>query len=207
MRLSRINIGKKMALVLGAGVLQLVCVGGVAIWGVHSIENAVGEAQLQDQKQVSTQQIMNDVSRLFVGVGNFALGAQQGAAAQDGVLALRREYRGIITDLLNQAESDEERRLMGQVDRATAPWREADDQVMKLAQAGKRTEASEVYRERAVPCFEGVVSAVGDVLQWRKKRVEEINQFRNLLIARMSLMILLAGLLFLAGTAMFTTLI
>jgi methyl-accepting chemotaxis protein len=140
-------------------------------------------------------------------VSSIVISAQPGSQAQEAVLALRKEYRGIITDLKAHAETDHERRLMDQLDQATAPWREADDRVMKLAVAGKRVEAANAYREHALPCFEGVVQAVEDMLQWRKRRVEEINQSRNLLIARMLLAILAGGLLLLACTAVFTTLI
>ena len=118
-----------------------------------------------------------------------------------------KKYREIVSDLNAQAETDDERRLMNQIDQATAPWREADDQVMKLSLAGNRAQASIVYRERALPCFDSVIRAAEQVLQFHQKRVEEINQSRSLLTARMSLAILIVGLGLLACTALFTTLI
>jgi methyl-accepting chemotaxis protein len=206
-RLADISFGKKMALVLGAGVLQLVCVGGLALWSVHAIDTAAGQSQQQNQKQVETLQMTNDIARLFVGVGNIVMSAKQGSQEQESVLALRKEYRGLFADLQARAETGDERRLLDQLDRAFAPWREADDRVMKLALAGKRAEASTAYRQQALPCFESGVRAVEDVLAWHRSRVEEIDQSRNRLTSRMSLGILAAGLLVLAGTAVFTTLI
>ena len=207
MKLSNIKIGKKLALILGAGVVQLVCVGGLALWSVQTIDNAAVQAQRESLKQVETQQIMNDVARLFVGVGNIVISAKRDSQRQEAVLALRKEYRGIITGLTTQAETDDERHLMHQLDRAAAPWRDADDRVMKLSLAGKRAEAALVYQKDALSCFGGVVRAVQDVLQWRKARVEEINRSRDRLTARMSLVILALGLLVLACTAAFTMVI
>jgi len=205
--LSNIGIGKKMALVLAACVVQLVSVGGLALWNVHAIGNAERQSQQQVLKQVETQQIANDVARLFVGVGNIVISAKQDAREQETVLALRKEYRGMIADLTAQAENDEERRLMGQLDRATAPWREADDGVMKLAMTGRRSEAATAYREHALPCFEGMVQAAEGVLQFHRNRVGEINEEVSRLTARASLAILAAGLLLLGCTAGFIALI
>jgi methyl-accepting chemotaxis protein len=207
MKLSNVKIGKKLALILAAGVIQLICVGGLSLWSIHAIDNAVVRVQRESLKQVATQQIMNDVARLFVGVGNIVISAKQDSQRQTAVLALRKEYRGIIFDLTTQAETDNERDLMRQLDRATQPWRDADDHVMKLSLAGKRAEASLFYQKDALPCFDGVVRVVRDILQWHKTRVEEINRSRDRLISRMSLAILLVGLLVLACTAAFTTLI
>ena len=205
--LSNIKIGKKMALVLGVGALQLVCVGGLALWGIHSIGTAVAQSRQQSQKQVASQQIMNDVARLFVGVGNIVLSGKQANQEQGAVLALRKEYRAIIADLKTNAETDQETQLMDRLDRSTGPWRDADNQVMKLALAGKRDRASIEYRESALPRFNDVARAVGDVLQWRQKRVEEMTVSRTLLMSRMSLAILVVGLSVLILTAIFTTLI
>jgi methyl-accepting chemotaxis protein len=205
--LSNIKIGKKMALVLGAGFLQLLCVGGLALWGVKAIEKAVAQSQQQSAKQVASQQIMNDVARLFVGVGNIVVTANQGNQEQTTVLALRKEYRAIIADLKTRAETDEEVQLMNRLDDATAPWREADNLVMKFALAGRRAEAAREYREHALPCFNGVVQSVDNVLEWRKRRVEEITTSRNLLISRISVAIFVAGLVVLICTGVFTSLI
>jgi methyl-accepting chemotaxis protein len=217
MKLSNVNIGKKLALILGIGILQLVCMGGLAVWCWRAIDQSVEQSQEQAHRQVETQQIMNDVARLFVGVGNIVISARQesqaknsqvkNSQAQDKVLALRKEYRGIIAGLKAQAETDDERRLMDRVDQSTAPWREADDRVMKLALAGKRAESADAYKNSASPCFEGVVRAVSEALQWRRTKVEEINQSRNHLIARMGMMIFLVGLFVLACTAAITVFI
>jgi methyl-accepting chemotaxis protein len=206
-KLKNIKIGKKMAFVLGAGVLQLVCVGGLALWSVHSMDKAAGQARQHAQKQVKTQQIMIDVSHLFVGVGSIAISARQDPQEHEAVLALRKEYRGIIGDLKAQAESDEERRLMNQIDQVTTPWREADDAVMKLSLAGKRAEASIAYRQQALPCFDGVVRAVDTVLRYHQRRVGEIKESGDQLTTQMSVALLVVGLLVLACTAIFTTLI
>jgi methyl-accepting chemotaxis protein len=205
--LSNIKIGKKMGLVLAAGIVQLVSVGGLALWSVHAIGQAVAQAERQSQEQVDTQQVMNDVSRLFVGVGNMVISSGAGSQQQDVVLAIRKEYRAIIADLKAHAESGDERRLMEQLDESTAPWRDADNKVMALALAGKRTEAAGVYREQALPCFETVFRAAQEVVQWRRGQVGQINRYRDLLTARMRLAILTLGLLVLACTAVFTTLI
>ncbi len=206
-KLTDIRIGKKLALVLGAGVLQLLCLGGLAQWSVHSINKAADQSQQESQTQIATQQMMIDVARVFVGVSNIAISGKQSTQDEAGVLALRKEYRGIIADLKARAASDGEKRLLEQIDQATAPWREADDRVMKLALAGNRAEAATVYREHALPCFGGVVRAAGEVLQWHSKQVEAINQSRNALSTRFAVSIPVVGLLVLLCTGIFTTLI
>ncbi len=133
--------------------------------------------------------------------------AASSGGEQEAVLALRKEYRGIIADLKSRAEDDEQRRLINGIEQATAPWRDADDRVMKFSGAGQTAAASNTYRNEALPCFDGVLRAVDAVLKYHEKRVEEINRSGKVLIARLSLAIWVIGLLLLACTAGFTTLI
>jgi len=196
-----------MALVLASAVLQLACLSGLAIWSVHAINDKAIESQTHGQKQVMTQQILVDVKSLFVGVGNTLNAVKQDNTQRDAVLALRKEYRKLIADLKASAENDEERRLIGQVEEATAPWRDADDAVMKFAIGGKQAEAAAVYRDRAVPCFNAVVHSLEAVLHFHTARVTEINKAQEVLTSQMTSGLVAMGLFFLTGTAIFITLI
>jgi len=207
MLLANLTIGKKMALVLASAVLQLACLSGLAIWSVHAINDKAIESQTHGQKQVMTQQILVDVKSLFVGVGNTLNAVKQDNTQRDAVLALRKEYRKLIADLKASAENDEERRLIGQVEEATAPWRDADDAVMKFAIGGKQAEAAAVYRDRAVPCFNAVVHSLEAVLHFHTARVTEINKAQEVLTSQMTSGLVAMGLFFLTGTAIFITLI
>jgi methyl-accepting chemotaxis protein len=207
MLLANLTIGKKMALVLASAVLQLACLSGLAIWSVHAINDKAIESQTHGQKQVMTQQILVDVKSLFVGVGNTLNAVKQDNTQRDAVLALRKEYRKLIADLKASAENDEERRLIGQVEEATAPWRDADDAVMKFAIGGKQAEAAAVYRDRAVPCFNAVVRSLEAVLHFHTARVTEINKAQEVLTSQMTSGLVAMGLFFLTGTAIFITLI
>ncbi|MBZ5728842.1 MAG: MCP four helix bundle domain-containing protein [Acidobacteriia bacterium] len=203
-KLKDIKIGRKMGLLLGASVLQLVCVGGFALWTLHAIDRAVGEAQTQSDKQVRAQQILSGATRVFVFVGSSVISNQINREEQETAMAIRKEYRGSIDDLKAHAATDEGRRLMQQLDDTFAPWREADDRVLKLVQAGKRAEAGVAFQSQALPAFHGAVHAVEQVLQWRKQKVEEIAQARDRLIDRMSLAIGVIGLMMLALSLVFT---
>ena len=125
------------------------CVGGLALWCVHSINGAVGQTQQQSQKQVATQQVMIDVSRLFVGVGNFVISANRIQGSREGPCYTERISGN---NRQSQKTSREGRRaaVARQIEQATAPWREADDRVMKLSLAGKRAEAAIAYG--TMPC-------------------------------------------------------
>jgi methyl-accepting chemotaxis protein len=206
-KLADLKIGKKLILVAGLSLMQLACVGGLALWCRRALDQSLEQSQQHAQRQIETQQIMTDVARLFVGIGNLVISGKPDRREHDTVLAIRKEYRSTIASLTAQAESDEERRLTIQIDRATAPWREADDRVMELSLAGKRAEAAAVYEREALPCFDGVIRAVSDVLLWHKTQSEELRQTRNQLIVRMALLVLLGSVVVLVGTAAFTGMI
>ncbi len=206
-KLSNIKIGTKMALIFGAGVLQLICLGGVALYGAYATRKVAAQLTTQVQQQVQSQQIISDVGRLFANVGGMVIAGKQDEEAQESILALRNEYRAIIADLTAHAQSDEERQLMNQIDQATMPWRTADDRILKLISAGKRAEASAAYQQQAAPCFAGVVHAVDAVLQYHKAKVQGLDQSEKELISRMALLIVVFGLLLLAATGTFTAFI
>jgi len=205
--LANLTIAKKMALVLGSAVLQLACLGAMAVWSVRTINDKAVESQKHGQKQVMAQQILVDVKSLFVGVGNTLNAVKQDSTQRDAVLALRKEYRKLIADLKAGAENDDERRLIGQVEQVTAPWRDADDAVMKFALGGRQAEAVAVYRDRAVPCFNTVVASLESVLRFHAARVAEINKSQKILTAQANSGLLIMGGIFLTGTAIFITLI
>lgn len=207
MLLANLTIRQKMAMILVWAILQLACLGALAVWSVHAISDRATEAQKHGQKQVMAQQILVDVKSLFVGVGNTLNSVKQDGTQRDAVLALRKEYRKLIADLKAGAENDDERRLIGQVEQATAPWRDADDAVMKFALAGKQAEAVAIYRDRAVPCFNTVVSSLEAVLQFHTARVKEIDQSEKLLTSQMTSELLGIGLFFLTSTATFIVLV
>ncbi len=57
LKLENLKIARKLGLVLVAGILQLVCVGGLALWSVNSIENAASQSRQEDRKQFDTQRV------------------------------------------------------------------------------------------------------------------------------------------------------
>ena len=196
-----------MAVIMVASTLQLVMFGGLALWSVRTINRAALESQENGKKQVLTEQIMVDVKTLFANVGNIVISSKQDASQQDSVLALRKEYRGKIEYLKAHADSAQEQKLMTELDLATGPWRDADNSVMKLALSGKPAEASKIYREEAMPCFEKVVRTVDAMLQFHKSRVEEIKKSEASLTSSILFSIAVAGLIFLTVTAVLIALI
>ncbi len=207
MRLSNLRIGRKLSLIAVLSLAQMCCVGGLALWCKRAVDLSEEQYNRHIQRQVETEKVIADIERLFVGVSEMAISARPDGGKEQDILSIRREYRGILDDLIAQADTNEERRLVGQIDKAAAPWREADDRVMKLLLAGHREEAAAVYEKDAFPRFEGVFNAVSDVLQWHTAKAKELAGSKNRLTARTTIVMLAAGIIALLCTIVFTVLI
>src|SRR5437773_691286 len=68
--LSNMKFGKKIALGMGTGILTLICLTVVAVWGLHAINAAVEAAQQQARMTVLAEQIASRVVGVSLHIGS-----------------------------------------------------------------------------------------------------------------------------------------
>ena len=87
----------------------------------------------------------------------------------DAVNQARAEYERSIV-------SDEDRRLFGESTEAREAFSKAREKIIALAEEGKLAEARTLYSEAAVPAFETYIGKVNRLVDYNKRRGDEVGK-------------------------------
>jgi len=74
--LANLSIGRKLALLLAAGLGPVICVAVLALWGLSAIRGAVDQQQACADKMIIAQHAAADMGRVTSIVGHIALGSK-----------------------------------------------------------------------------------------------------------------------------------
>src|ERR1017187_7441698 len=135
------------------GLGPVVCVAGLALWGLLAIRSAVDLEQVDAGKMIIAQHAAADMGRVTSLVGHIVLGSKcetcHGVATggdrthQDNIV---KQYLSLLNDLKSAEVDTEGRRLVGELETAGGRWHEINTHVLQLSHAGKRAESIEAYQ-------------------------------------------------------------
>ena len=212
-KLSDLSIGRKLGLLLCSGIGPVVCVGGLALWGLSAIRSAVDQEQADAGKMIVAQHAAVDMGRVTSIVGHIVLGSKcetcHGVATggdREHQANIVKEYLTLLSDLETAEVDSEGSGLVSELEKAGSSWHGINSRVLQLSHDGKRQESIEAYRSESIPGYAPVDKALQDYLAWQKPRMAEMKARVNTYTARIPLAVgLLAlsalGLALLLGTA------
>ena len=182
---ANLRIGKKLALLSAASVLQLAGVAGVAFWALSDATSAALETQKRAHKLNLAEQIDSKLSELAMRMGGLPFSKQVGKDL-DRVASLRKEYSSALESLEAGATTDEDRGLLGKIKSAVVPWREYNGRIAQSVQLGQHVDAAAVMGQ-AVARFADVNSAVATYKEYRQKRLGFFQQEEQSSVSRVKL--------------------
>ena len=141
-KLANFKIGKKLGLLIGATVLQLVCLTGVALWGIHGLDRGMGALVTEVHRKALALTIASDVNGIAVYVSNAILYRGVTDEAQARIAQLRKRYMDAFDELGTLNNSPQDHDLRGKLEQAGTGWREENTRVLDLTKAGKHAEAN-----------------------------------------------------------------
>jgi methyl-accepting chemotaxis protein len=172
---ANMKIGKKLILLLCSGIGPVLCVAGLALWGLISINAIVDREEASAGKMIVAQHAAADMGRVTSIVGHIALGSKcescHGVATggdQEHQAKIVKQYLTLLSDLQAGETSSEGRRLVTELETVGAKWHDINSRVLQLSREGKRKEAIEVYRSEAIPGYAPVDKALQDYLNWQR---------------------------------------
>src|SRR5438876_11851540 len=115
-KFANLRVTRKLALLVGTGLLQLAAVAGLLLWAIHSLGVADSAGNLENRKMVAAHQIVTDQSGVAMYLGQMVISGQIVPEARDKLLAMRQEYRAILEDAKNKALTEEDKRLLRTID-------------------------------------------------------------------------------------------
>ena len=198
-KLADIRIGRRLALAFGGGVLQIACLGGLALWAVHAIDTARQESDHERQMMITAEKVAADEGAIAQRVATMVLSPHRNEEILSELLGIRKEYLAAFENLRSGTATDAERQQLSEAEGAAKEWREADNEVLALLKAGKRAEAARLHEEKVVPRFDALGAAISGCVTLRQRTLDEINQHTDSLISRITSILIGFGIFSLSG--------
>ena len=200
MKLSDLRIGKRMAILVGAGLLQLVLLTGVGWWSVNALNEELDATRKEGRRSVLALGASSDVNAAGVSVANALLANRFDDATMDHILALRKEYLGYFEELSRLSASAEGKRRRLALQGVVEEWRQADNSLIQAHKAGKQAEAMAIYRQQVLPKFGQLRGSIDDYLDYRRQQQEQTDARVAATVFRSRILMPACGLIWLAIT-------
>ncbi len=197
-QLANVKIARKLALLIGASVLQVACLTGVAWWGVHSLNTQMDHAKDEARRTTLALRVSSQVNALGVNVVNALLFKKFDAATMDRIAAFRKGYMADLDELATLSNSADGNRRRETMVQTLTQWREADLKVIAASEADNQGEALKLYREQVIPRFQELGAALTDYQAYRQRQVDQINQTQHASVFRTRVLLLAFGGVWLA---------
>jgi methyl-accepting chemotaxis protein len=183
--LTNLAISKKLALLVGIGLLQSALLGGLAWRMIESSEEATQQQRAEYDKSIRALRASNQASQASALVAQLLLSSKQEQSVLDHIASVRAEYTAELQKLKELAVTGEGKRLLNEIDSNVVTWRAINVRAVAVHKNGKAAEALGIYRDESTPAFSKVVESLNRFLQWRNQRVESLIQENDAKIARL----------------------
>ena len=192
--LKNMKIGRKLGLSFGTATVQLLCLGGVALWGLRSIETAAGRAEEEGGMMAMALAVSANLEGIGAHAANLSLSKRADSEDLKEVSKHREENAKAAKELDSFTDTEEGKRLQRNLEQVAGQIYEALGRIGQLAQAGKQMDAEQIYRGQFLPLYDKKDTAVEQYLEFRAQRAKEIKQSRVQMDSRVSILIFAFGL-------------
>ncbi len=177
-RLANIRIGRKLSCLVAGSVLSVMALMGVGRWGSRALEATETESRRERDITCIVTDISNHVNGIFGSMGILLLERTAEPRSLERIANLRQEYQRHLEELRALISSSDDRRLMGAMEQAVGEFREINSHVIELVQSGRQSEASAIYRQRAVGAFEKCFDTVEAQIRYHERRLPVVDDAR-----------------------------
>jgi len=193
-KFANLKVGKKLALLVGAGVVQFACITGMLIWGIHALDVATTAADLESHKMVIAQRIPADITGAVLYISDMVVNGQVSPDLQSQVATLRQQYIAALDEAKSGADTPEGQRLVRLIEERVTAWREANNRILQLLGQHKGVDAARSYRESSAPMFGALKQAADEYIKWQQQRLVQIAEQRQALVWRVYTLFIVLGL-------------
>jgi methyl-accepting chemotaxis protein len=174
----KLSIGKKLALVLGATVLEICALAAVALWGNSMIVRLDMDALERAGKGALVEKVGRGSGNVFARLGIMLL-SKDFEKQKQAIAAIRKDYFAALGELKARASSPAETKLARDLDEAIQEYVESNNKAIKTAQDGRQGDALTQYVSHSVPLYEKVQANVVETLSHEHQLIEESEQRRR----------------------------
>ena len=145
--LANVKMVRKLVILVGAAVVQLICLIGVAWWGFDSVSSTMAQQTKEMRRMFLAMRISSDVNTLAVSVANAMAVNRVDSEALNRIAFLRKEYLGDFVELATLSATAEGKRLREDMEGKAAEWRELNLHILDAIQNRKKIDAAAFSRQ------------------------------------------------------------
>jgi methyl-accepting chemotaxis protein len=169
---TNLKIGKKLTLLIGGFVAQLVCVVGITLWGLQAVNVASDEALAESGKRSMAADAGKNVNSVAAYVGILTLAREVDTDVLQKIVELRSEYMAKMEALAHSVHEGDDKRQFLSFQDAVSRFREINLRVIDLAKAGKQAEAQALYKAKTMPAFHEIDIEQSKFIEIRDKELK-----------------------------------
>jgi methyl-accepting chemotaxis protein len=189
-KLANVSIGKKLGSLVGGIIVAALLLASVGWWGLHRLETSTSVAREELEKNCMATDVQNHVNGIFGYIGMLVMAGKAEPSYLEAIANLRKEYLEHLQQLKTGELTEEDRKLLSDLEQTAAAFREINLRTIELIKANKREEANALYRKQAVPAFERTFNSAEEYVRYREARMPAIDAARVQVETRTSLVLL-----------------
>jgi len=193
--LSNIKIGRKLTLVFGGTVLLVLCLTALALWSVRAIHAAMKASERESHMTALAERIAGDVGAIAQRVATMTLAKEAVPGIMAQLLAKRADYLATFEEFRTMQVTEDDKRHLKEAEETATQWREADNRLIALLQAGNPTGAATLHKAEVVPRFAELGASIDGYVKYRERNLAQINEQTETLISRTTLVMVCFGLI------------
>jgi methyl-accepting chemotaxis protein len=193
-----VKIGRKLLLMSIGALLQLLLIAGLSLQALNDSNAAAEKAQHYAHKMDLAEKMDSWQLEMGLLLANLS-DSRQREADVARVAAIEKDYRGEIEYFKQSASTDEDRKLVGEIERAFSEWESATGDTL--------TSVRGVKPAKTAGALSAMRTATAAYLGYRQKRVDTFQQEQRATVSKVQTMIVGFALFALVGGLVFSRLV
>jgi methyl-accepting chemotaxis protein len=207
-KFANLKVGKKLALVLGACVLLLVSLTGLALWGNRAITKYDEDTRNRLIKSLLAEQVTSGASAATIQVQAIVVSTGMNEEKRSELAGIRKEYVASLEAFKAKADTPKSRQQATDLEELVQQFIAANNRVLEIASSGHRADGIREFQEKSLPLSTKVRAKAAEAEKWQQQLVDENEQKREAAASNIWLALILgsavAVVLALVGGVMLT---
>ncbi|MHC1744391.1 MAG: methyl-accepting chemotaxis protein [Syntrophobacteraceae bacterium] len=181
--LQNVKIGKRLGIGFGILVLLLLGMTGAALWGGASLGRASDHIMEEGHMAMLAAGISEDVRDIGLKIALLFMHEEKEdrEQLQKSLGAVRERYKKRLDELKTLDPTATGKEIMAKLEKSIADARAANTNAVELGMAGKDAEGKKIYSDHCNELMEKVYAAAREMLDWRERRLTELDAQANAL--------------------------
>ena len=207
MNLSNIKTANKLIIGFGSMAVLFLLTAGTAWWELKALNTQMDASAEQGRKLLKAASIKNAMTVLYSNLGSTitAPSAERKQVHAAALAEARAEYRKLIDELKDAANSQKDKELLTKIEEATNAGREVNKRTLDMALKadGLDPKALELFETEGKKGLDNINRSIADYLAYREMRIKQVDDIAEAGLSNAIRKLVIVTLVALALSAVF----